>query len=93
MCNITKHQPYLDIDYEELKNVNVVQLNGEEEDNAEFSKINPDLLDLNLEDNDGESKGPAALAIEDNLLLPNQQFYEICLQLDKGQKHGINFVM
>ena len=51
LCNIKKHEPYLDIDYEELQNVNFVQ-SDEEEDNAEFSMVNPNLLDLALEDSD-----------------------------------------
>ena len=34
LCNIKKHEPYLDIDYEELQNFNFVQ-SDEEEDNAD----------------------------------------------------------
>ena len=48
LCNIKKQEPYLDINYEELQNFNSVQ-SDEEEDNAEFSMINPNLLDLDLE--------------------------------------------
>ena len=46
MCN-TKTQPYLDIDYGKLENFDFVQ-SDEEEDNAEFSMINPNLLDQDL---------------------------------------------
>ena len=70
LCNITKHEPYLDKDYEELENFNVLQLDEEEEDKAEVSMINPDLVD-----SDGVSNASAALAVVDNLLLLNQQFY------------------
>ena len=38
LCNIKK-RPYFDVDYEELQNLNIVQL--EEKDNGEFSMINP----------------------------------------------------
>ena len=48
LCNIKKQEPYLDINYEELQNFNSVQ-SDEEEGNAEFSMINPNLLDLDLE--------------------------------------------
>ena len=41
--NIKKDEPYLDINYEGLQNFNFVQ--SDEEDNAEFSMINPNLLD------------------------------------------------
>ena len=44
LCNIKKHEPYLDIHYEELQNFVFVQSDGE--GNAEFSMINPNLLDL-----------------------------------------------
>ena len=40
LCNVKKHKPYLNIDYEELQNFNFVQ-SDEEEDNAEFLMIYP----------------------------------------------------
>ena len=74
LCNIKKHEPYLDINYEELQNFNFVQ-SDEEEDNAEFSMINPNLLDLDLEDSDNVINATAASTIIGNLLLPNKEFY------------------
>ena len=65
----------------------------EEEDNAEFSVINPNLLDLDLEDSDNVINATAVPTIIDNLLLPNEQFYEICSQLNEGQQHLFNFIM
>ena len=91
MCNIKKHEPYLDIDYEELQNFNFVQT--DEEYNAEFSIINTDLLDLYLDDNGSVSNAPVVSTIIDNLSLPNEQFYEICSQLNEGQHHFFNFIM
>ena len=29
----------------------------------------------------------------DNILLPNAQFYEMCLQLNEDQQHLFNFIM
>ena len=92
LCNIKKHKSYLDIDYEELQNVNFVQ-SDEEQDNAEFSMINPDLLNLDLEDSDSVSNATAVSALIDNLLLTNEQFYEICYQLNEGQQSLFNFIM
>ena len=89
--NIKKDEPYLDINYEGLQNFNFVQ--SDEEDNAEFSMINPNLLDLDLEDSDNVINATAVSTIIDNLLLPNEQFYEICFQLNEGQQHLFNFVM
>ena len=49
--------------------------------------INPNLLDLDLEDSDNVINATAGSRIIDNLLLPNEQFYEICSQLNEGQQH------
>ena len=82
----------MDINYEELQNFNFVQ-SDEEEDNAEFSVINPNLLDLDLEDGNMVINATAVSTIINNLLLSNEQFYEICSQLNEGQQHLFNFIM
>ena len=92
LCNIKKHEPCLDIDYEELQNFNFVE-SDKVEDNAEFSMINPNLLDLDLEDSDSVNNASVVLTITDNLLLPNERFYKICSQLNEGQQHLFNFLM
>ena len=66
-------EPYLDIDYKELQNFNFVQ-SDEEEDNAEFSMINPNLLDLDFDDSGSVSNAPAVSIRIDNISLPNEQF-------------------
>lgn len=53
--------------------------------------INPHLLDLDLEDSDGASEAPTAPTITDNLLVPNEQFYELCSRLNEGQQYLFNF--
>ena len=92
LCNIKKHEPYLDINYEELQNFNFVQ-SDEEEHNAEFSMINSNLLDLDLEDSDNVINATAVSTIINNLLLPNEEFYEIFSQLNEGQQHLFSFIM
>ena len=91
LCNIKKHEPYLDIDYEEFQNFNFVQ-SDEEEDHAEFSMINLNLLDLDLEDSVSASNATVVSTVTDNLLL-NEPFCEICSQLNEGQQHLFNFIM
>ena len=49
--------------------------------------INPNLLDLDLEGSDNVSNAPVVSTIIDNLSFPNEQFYEICSQLNEGQQH------
>ena len=82
-CNIKKHESYLDIDYEQLRNFNFVQ-SDEIVDNAEFSMIILNLLDLDLEDSDNVSNLLFVSTIIDNLPLPNEQLYEIYSQLNKA---------
>ena len=91
-CNIRRHEPYLDIDYEELQNIGFVQ-SDKKEDHAEFSMINRNFLDLDLEDSDIVSNVPVVSTIFDSFSLPNEQFFEICSQLNKGQQHLFNFLM
>ena len=47
LSTIKKYEPYLDMDYEELQYFQFVQ-SDDEEVNAEFSIINPNLLYLFL---------------------------------------------
>ena len=75
LWNIKKHGLYLDKDYEELQNFNFFQ--SDEEDNVEFSMINPNLLYLDLQDIDQVSNSPTVSAITDNWLLPNEQYCQI----------------
>ena len=84
MCNIIRDEPILD-------NLNFFQSDKQEEDNVESTMINPDLLDLDLEDGDHVNNALVAsatvyflLITYNNLLLPNQQFYEIFSQLNEG---------
>lgn len=84
MCNISRDEPILD-------NLNFFQSDKQEEDNVESAMINPDLLDLDLEDGDHVNNALVAsatvyflLITYNNLLLPNQQFYEIFSQLNEG---------
>ena len=85
------------IDYKELQNVNFLQ-SDDEEDNVEFSMINSNLLALDLEDSDGVNSA-IVLSIftlyflMNSLLLPNEQFCEICSQLNEFQQLLFNFIM
>ena len=63
----------------------------EEEDNAEFSMINPNLLDFDLADGDSVSNIPLVSKIIGKLLLPNKEFYELCYQLKKRSTVSVQF--
>ena len=90
LCNRKKHKPYLDIDYEVLKNFNIV--GSDDEDAAGFSMINPVLLDLDLEDSDGVRNNAVAPTMIDYLLILNEQFYGLCLQSNGLQQNLFNFI-
>ena len=48
LCNMKRHEPCMDIDYEELQIFSIDE-SDDEEDAAGFSMINLDLLHLDLE--------------------------------------------
>ena len=93
LSNIKKHEPSsdTDIDYDDLHNYDILE--SDEEDNDEFSMINPDLIDFDINDGNGINNGPIAPTRTDNILLPNDQFYDLCSQLNEGQQHIFNFIM
>ena len=66
----------MEINHEELQNFNFVQ-SDEEENNAEFSVLNPNMVDLDLEESDNVSKAGVVSTIIGTLLLLNEQFYEM----------------
>ena len=53
--------------------------------------INPNLFDLDLEKCDSVSN--VTVTIINNLLLPNEQFCEICFQLNEGQQYLFSFII
>ena len=90
--NVDKHEPYLDIDYEELHNYDLLE-SDEEEDNNEFSMINPDLIDFDVDNGNNANNVPIAPTTINNVLLPNDQYYDKCSQLNEGQLHLFYFIM
>ena len=64
----------------------------EEEDNNDFSMINPNLIDFDIDDGN-HANVPIASTSIDNILLPNEQYYQMCSQLNEGQQHLFNFIM
>ena len=92
LCNIKKHEPYLDIDYEELHNYDMSE-SDDDDNNDDFSMINPDLIEFDIDDSNDINNGPIAPTSTVNLLLPNDQFYQMCSQLNEGQQVLFNYIM
>lgn len=82
----------IDIDYEALQNFNLVQ-SDEEEYNVEVLMANPDLLDLDLGHIDSLSNSPGMSRMKVNLTLLNEQFHEMCPELNESQQHLFHFKM
>ena len=59
--------------------------------------LNPSLIDFDIdfhiEDSNGANNGPIAPTAIYNALLPNEQFYEMCSQLNEWQQHLFNYIM
>ena len=55
--------------------------------------INPNLLDLDLEDSDNVINATAVSTVIDNLILPNEQFFEILSHLNEIQQHLFNSIL
>ena len=55
--------------------------------------MNPNLLNLDLKEDDSVSNASIALTGIYNLLLLNKQIYHVCSQLNEAQHHLFNFIM
>ena len=55
--------------------------------------INPNLLHPDFNNSGSVSNATAVSTIIDNVLLPNEQFYEVYSQMNEGQQHLFNFIM
>ena len=66
----------------------------EDNDNEEFAMINPDLIDFDV-DSSIHTRCNTGIANTtfNNTLLPNDQFFEMCYQLNEEQQHFFNFMM
>ena len=65
---------------------------GEEID-ADFSMINPDLIDFDLDDGNDDIGVPVtSTSVIDNQSIPHELFYEMCSKLNQGQLELFNFI-
>ena len=78
LCNVKSHESYMYIHYQELQNFKFCSIKWRRRE-CRFPMINPNLLDLDLDDSDSLSNATAVSTIN-NLLPPNEQLYEICSQ-------------
>ena len=58
----------------------MLESDEDEEDNAEFSMLDPNLIDLDEEDNTSNNdvtNGPVISTTIEHFLLPNETFYDV----------------
>ena len=108
METMEKRESTVDIDYDELLNhvdddqnddIDDDQNNeNQHKEESEYGIMIPEgLLDLNLDlENNGNNSvnaSSASTATVTNLTLPNDEYYNMCTQLDERQQHLFNYVM
>ena len=92
--NRKRHEPYVDIDYEEIYNRDLQESDNEdEEQDPNFSMFDPNLIDYDEDVTNSTTSGPIAPTTVNDLLLPNEIYYEMCSQLNEMQRNLFNFVM
>ena len=95
--NIYKHDIYFgkyDIDEDDLLPVYENSDAESEENDADFGMLNPDLLDLDMDEgHDGNTSAPVASTAVQIQTLPPEQFYHMCSQLNELQQHLFNVIM
>ena len=55
--------------------------------------FNPNLIDYDEDVTNGTTTGPIAPTTVNDLLLPNEIYYEMCSQLNEKQRNLFNFIM
>ena len=100
MPNIRKHDvcyDRYDLDEDMLAGRDDTDVSDDSDEEAnDFGMLNPDLLDLNSNNNvnsNNTSTGPVASSSVDNESLPQSVFYDMCSQLNEGQQKLFNFMM
>ena len=91
--NLEKHEPYLDIDYDDLDNPYLSESDSDDEGNDEFSMINPDLIDFEIDQSNITNNVPIAATTRDYIMLPAELFHEMCSKLNDEQQYLFNYVM
>ena len=91
LLNIQKHEPHLIVDYENLNERFLIELD-KEKSSAVFPIIN--LVLLYLKDNNGTIEYNATTAATiDYSLLEDGEFYRFCSQFSEGQQHLFSFIL
>ena len=104
MGNIKKHNAFYgefdlhNLQDEVLDGVDHDLLDGDEENNgpSDYGMLNPDLLDLNPDEQDDPSQpstAPVASRFTENESLPPTVSYDMCSLLNEEQQKLFNFIM
>ena len=91
--NMNHHEPYYNIDVDDLPDPFIEQLE-EDEGNNEFSMFDPSLIDFDISDNDRSNSSSSTSNNSVQVVnMPNNTFYDMCAALNEKQLHLFNFIM
>ena len=83
----------MDINYEDLDNPYLSESDSDGEGNDEFSMINPDLIDFDIDEANSTNNVPIAATTRENIMLPAELFHEMCSKLNDKQQYLFNYIM
>ena len=94
--NIQRHDCFYGIfDDEDMINNLYESHDNDNEDviDSEFGMLNPDLLDLEVEQDTNPSNSTVPSSTIENISISREEFYEMCSQLNSGQQYLFNYIM
>ena len=94
LSNIKNHEPFEDINFEDLPRPYENDTSDEEESqDNEFSIYDPSLIDLDDDSNTESQSHSAAASSVEIISMSNETFYEMCSQMNEKQHYLFNFIM
>lgn len=91
--NLRQHEPYDAINYDELINFPDIDESDVENKSSDFKIVNPDLKEFNVVSNKDSNHIAISSAPVEVQLLPTQQFYYKCSQLNSVQDNFLSSIM
>jgi ATP-dependent DNA helicase PIF1 len=95
--NIERHDCFYGIFDDDDDMINNIYADSDEEVDDytadEFGMLNPDLIDHDMEDEQGPRTSSVPSTIVENISLSREEFHEKCSQLNEGQLQLLNYIM
>ena len=89
--HLRRYKPHIPIDYDELMNFPDIDESDGQEESSHFNVVNPDLIDFNVISNRDSNHNSVPSFTVESLLLPPEQFYSMCSQLNNAHKCTLHY--